>query len=150
MANATVNRGLFQLANYNWDGDAVDLGVMLVDNTYVFSRAHNTIADVLAAGAEAAGAGYVRKSVAAALRTTNEDDVGNAANLRITNGSVIWVGINAGVDLRIILFLITGAGIADNTNQLLGYVDTGTNIPINTNGGDVTLNFHADGAFKFS
>jgi hypothetical protein len=123
---------------------------MLVDNTYVFSRAHNTIADVLAAGAEAAGAGYVRKSVAAALRTTNEDDVGNAANLRITNGSVIWVGINAGVDLRIILFLITGAGIADNTNQLLGYVDTGTNIPINTNGGDVILNFHADGAFKFS
>jgi hypothetical protein len=148
MANATFNRGLAYLADYDWASDAVDVGVMLVESAYSFARTHNTIADVVAQ--EATGTGYVRKAVASGTRTTNEDDAGSAANLRITNGTVSWSSINAGTNLEVILFFVTGTGLSDNTNYLLGHVDTGTNIPINTNGGDVTLNFSTDGAVKYA
>jgi hypothetical protein len=148
MANATYNRGLYYLADYDWASDAVNVGVMLVDPSYTFARTHNTVAD--ASGDEAAGTGYARKAVASAQRTTNEDDAGSAANLRITDGTVAWSSINAGTLLEVVLFFVTGTGLADNTNNLLGHVDTGTNIPINTNGGDVTLNFSTDGAVKMS
>lgn len=152
MANVTYNRGLFHMGGYNWDTDAVDLGVILVKTaTYVFDRLHNVVNDLTPAGNEAAGAGYVRKSIAAALRTVTEDDGANASYLKITNGSVVWVGINAGINLAVVLFFIGGGGIGDDANNdLLGYYDTGTNVPIITNGGDVGLNFNAFGAIKLT
>jgi hypothetical protein len=152
MANATYNRGLFHLGGYNWDTDAVDIGVILVKTaTYVFARTHNVVLDLTPVANEAAGAGYVRKSIAAGVRTVTEDDGASAAYLKITDGSVQWVGINAGINLAVVLFFIGGGGIADDANNdLLGYYDTGTNVPIVTNGGDVTLNFNASGAIKLT
>jgi hypothetical protein len=146
MANALYVRGLYKLADYSWDLDTVDIGVMLVASTYTFDKAHNTLNDV--SSDEAAGAGYARKLVVAAKRTTNEDDAGSAANLRITDGSVVWTSINAGVNLRVVLFFVTGDNVNDNDNELLGYIDTGTNVPITTNGGDVGLNFGSAGVIK--
>ena len=151
MANATYNRGLYHLGKYNWDADAVNIGVCLIKmSVYTFSRLHNTVADVIAGSAEASGAGYVRKEIAAGLRTIQEDDGSNASYLKITDGSVSWVGINAGANLAVVLFFVEGTGVADNTNDLLGYYDTGTNIPVVTNGGDITLNFSSSGALKLA
>lgn len=153
MANATYNRGLYHLGEYNWDTDAVDIGVMLVYLTggtaYTFLRTHNTVNDVVAS--EAAGAGYARKPIAAAVRTLTEDDGANAAYFKVTDGSVSWVGINCGLNtLAVVLYFVVGGDLSDNTADLLGYYDTGTNVPIITNGGDVALNFNASGAIKLT
>jgi hypothetical protein len=150
MANIIYNRGLAKLADYNWESDALDLGVMLVTASYTPLRTHNIITDVTPLANEAVGAGYGRIGVAAALRTTLEDDASSLARLKITDGSVVWTSMNAGLDLRIVLFFVTGTGAADNSNYLLAYIDTGTNIPINSNGGDVTLQFNADGVFTLA
>ncbi len=148
MANLPFTRGKKVLADYNWAGDAVAIGILLVQNDYVFSREHNTIADVIAAGTEASGTGYLRKSIPFSSRATNEDDPGGAANLRVSDGTVTWTSLSAGLDLRVVLFFIDGADINDPLNQLLGYIDSGTNIPINTSGIDVGLNFSTDGLVK--
>jgi len=149
MANATYNRGLYHLGQYNWDTDVVDISVMLVKTaTYVFSRLHNQVSELI--GDEAAGAGYVRKTIAAGVRTLTEDDGANAAYFKVTDGSVQWIGINAGINLAVVLFFVVGGDPTDNTADLLGYYDTGTNVPIITNGGDVTLNFNAAGAIKLT
>lgn len=149
MANATYIRGLSTIANYQWDSSATDLGVVLVTNVYSQNRTtHHTYNDVL--GNEAAGAGYARVPIAGAARTINENDGGLAANLRVADSTVVWVAINAGVDLRIVIKFVDGASINDPANNLLCYIDTGTNIPINTNGGNVTLNFSSDGLIKLS
>ncbi len=152
MANATYNRGLYHLGEFNWDADVVNLGVILIKTaTYVFDRTHNVVDDLTPAANEASGAGYSRKSIAAAARTITEDDAANAAYFKITNGSVLWAAINAGVNLAVVLFFIGGGGINDDANNdLLCYYDTGTNVPIITNGGDLTLNFSASGALKIT
>lgn len=148
--NASYNRGLFRLGSFNWDTDAVDIGVLLVNNTYVFSRLHNTIADLTPVVNEAAGAGYGRKPIAGGARTVLEDDGANAAYMKVTDGTVTWLGINAGINLWVVLFFVDGVNIADNANSLLGFYDTGVNVPVITNGGDVTLNFNASGAIKLT
>lgn len=150
MANAMFNRGLAILADFDWAGDATNIGVMLVESAFVFNKDDdNVVSDV--SGDEASGTGYVRKPVASGVRTTNEDDAGDAANLRITDVSVVWTSISAGTALEVILFFVDGGDItASDTHNLLGHIDTGTNIPINTNGGNVTLNFSTDGAVKFA
>lgn len=149
--NATYNRGLFRMGSFNWDTDVIDLGVLLVKNTYVFSRLHNVVSDLTIAANEASGVGYARKIVTAAFRTTTEDDGNNWASFKITDSTVVWTAIDAGVDLRIVMFFIDGAGTGDDANNnLLCYIDTGTFIPIATNGGDATLNFDVTGALRAS
>lgn len=150
MANAMFNRGLSILGDYDWASDTTDIGVMLMDSSFVFDKdADNVVSDV--SGDEASGTGYIRKGVAGANRTNNEDDTGDAANLRITDASVVWTSISAGTSLEVILFFVDGGSLtASDTHNLLGHIDTGTNIPINTNGGNVTLNFSTDGAVKLA
>jgi hypothetical protein len=119
---------------------------MLVTPTYVFAATHNTRND--AAAGEASGSGYEPKSVGAASRTAVQN-TGFAA-LEISDGTVSWDALSAGTSLAAILYFGNGASITDTANELLCYIDTGTNLPINTNGGDVTLNFDGtNGAIKF-
>ena len=150
MANSIFNRGLSILGNYDWAADTTDIGVLLVTSAYVFDKdAGNVVSDVV--GNETSGTGYIRKGVAGANRTNNEDDPGDAANLRISDASVVWTNINAGINLEIILFFVDGGSLtASDTHNLLGHIDTGTNIPIISNGGTVTLNFSTDGAVKLA
>jgi hypothetical protein len=138
MANAAFDRGLARLADYNWDLDAVDLGVMLVLSTYTFDPTHDTVADVEAH--ETSGAGYGRRAVAAAARSTSQSASGGL--LLVTAGTVTWSNLSAGTDLRVILFFADG-GLAASTNDLLGHYDSGVNAPIDTNGQSITLDFNA-------
>ena len=142
----TYNRGLFRLAGFDWESDPRFIGVLLVKNTYVFSRLHNTLADVVAH--ETSGSGYARQGVSAGSRTIIEDDIGNAAALQVADGAVEWPHIWAGSDLRVVLFFV-GSGLSDNASDLLAYIDSGTNIPCSTNGGRLTLNFGSGGAIRY-
>lgn len=144
--NLPYNRGLARLVTYNWTSQSLPVGVMLVKNTYVFSRQHNIISDIIPN--EAAGAGYVRQGAIIGTRLVSEDDITNAAVLSITSGTFSWSILNVGNDIRVVLFITGGGGLFDNNNDLLCYIDTGVGIPISTTGGRVTLNFSANGAIR--
>lgn len=153
MANAMFNRGLLTLANFDWAADATDMGVMLMKSTYVFDNsAHNTVADAISGSKEATGSGYLRKAIVGANRSTIEDDSANEAELKVSDGTVVFTSISAGTGLEVILFFVDGGSLTgSDTHNLCGHIDTGTNIPINTNGGNVTLNFSAtEGAIKLT
>lgn len=148
MANAAYNKGKFQLTEYKWASETPDIGVILVTSAYTFDVDHNTVSQITN---EISGTGYVRKLINSTARTVNEDDTSNAAQLRVTDGTVVWTGLNSGTGLRVVTFIVSGTIGQDATNPLLGYYDTGTNIPINSNGGDVTLNFASTaGAIKLA
>lgn len=51
-----------------------------------------------------------------------------------------------GVDIDA-LVIIRDSG-AEATSELVAYIDSGTGLPLPTNGGDVTINWHANGIFK--
>jgi hypothetical protein len=123
--------------------------MMLVTNTYVFSRLHNTIGDIGLAN-EASGPGYGRRPIAAALRTVTEDDGNSWAQFEITSGYVLWPAIDAGTDLRVVLFFVNTGDIGSSANDLLIYYDTGTLLPITTDGTDFRLSFNTLGAFTLS
>jgi hypothetical protein len=147
MANAAYNRGKFRLIDYSWSTDVEDLGLLLVANTYTFDPDHDSVGDVEAD--ETSGAGYGRRAITASARSASEDDTNNRALLIIADGTVTWSSISAGIDLRVILFFISGVDIDDSSNDLLGFVDSGTNIPIITTGADFALNFGTAGALRF-
>lgn len=148
MANAAFNKGKFQLTQYKWASETPDIGVILVTSAYTFNVDHNTVSQLTN---EVSGTGYARKLIDSTARTVNEDDTSNAAQLRVADGTVIWTSLDTGTGLRVVTFIVSGTIGQDATNPLLGYYDTGTNIPINTNGGNVTLNFHATaGAIKLA
>lgn len=144
MANSAYRSGLEGLANFDWSSDPVDLGVILVENTYSYLETHGILSDVVAH--EASGAGYARKAIAAAVRSTGNS--ANGGHLLIADGSVQYTALDAGTDLRVILFFNDQADLDDNSNPLLGYYDTGINIPIDTIGQNVTLNFNSLGAIR--
>ncbi len=138
MANAAYDRGLSRLGDYNWELDSVDVGVMLVLPAYTFNPTHNTVADVDAN--ETSGAGYGRRAVNAAARSTSQSASGGL--LFVTAGTVLWTNLSAGLDLNVVLFF-SDSGLAASTNDLLGFYDTGVNVPIDTNGQTITLDFNA-------
>jgi hypothetical protein len=147
MANAAYNRGKFYLSQYKWASETPqDIGVILVTAAYTFSADHNTVADLTN---EISGTGYVRKLINATARTVNENDTSDSAELRVTDGTVVWTGLDSGTGLRPVLFVESGT-LGSSTHLLLGYIDTGTGIPITSNGGDVTLNFNTAGAINLA
>lgn len=148
MANDRYNRGLKKLSEFRWAVDPTDVGLLLVTSSYIFSRTHNTVADVVAF--EASGSGYERKAIPLSARSVYEDDVLGLVYYRVSDGIVSWPALNVGNNVRVVLFLVTGSGLADNTNELLCYIDTGNQIPLNTAGGIHSINFASDGVFQVS
>lgn len=149
MANGMYNRGLFRLGDFDWEADSKSAGAMLVKNTYTFDKTHNKVADVVAHEAtNISGSGYVRLSANAGTRTTST----TGATVRLRFGAIAWTAINAGTDLRLILFSINGSNINDDANNdLFCYYDTSAFVhpvspanrwpafPLHTNGGNITI-----------
>jgi len=143
MANKAYNSGLERIGNYRWDVDLKDIGVLLVENTYIFDPSHTSLLDVVTH--EASGTGYGRRRITFANRSTSSSSDGGS--LLVADGTVFWSFIDAGTDLRVILFF-SDTNLDNNSNPLLCYYDTGSNIPIDTDGGDVALNFNSLGALR--
>jgi hypothetical protein len=160
MANSLYTKGLERLipaadAHFVWKDPLYAIGVMLVKSTYTFSVAHAIVSDVTTW--ESSGTGYIRKPILIGARTTVT--AGTTRTLRVTAGTVKWTSLTTSPTStnRAVLFVYTADGLEPNGNILLNtwdllcYIDTGTNVPIDTNGGDVTLDFHAtDGVIKYS
>lgn len=87
---------------------------------------------------ELSGTGYTRKTLASKTLTydaTNDRVEWDAAD-------VVWTGINAGTAARATAF--DNSQGTDNSRRLWLNIDTG-GFPITTNGGDLTIQWNAEG-----
>lgn len=128
------NRGKFNIAHGVTILDQSDVRVLLVNSGYVFSAAHNVVADVTF---ELGGTGYVRKALT--HKTLVEDDVGGFASWSADN--VVWPGSSftgsggGGGTPDAAIFYLEGSD--DSTRQLICSLDLNPKIaPI---GVDYTL-----------
>lgn len=126
--------------------------VMLVTSSYV-ANADDDVVD--AGGAndavdhELSGTGYVAGWGAAGRKTLGtkaiaEDDPNDRAEFDAAD--LVWSAINAGTAAAAII--IKEGGANDTTSRLIAYIDTG-GFPITTNGGDLNVNWNAEGILQW-
>lgn len=134
MANALYDAGRdgFLLGQIDWDTD--DIRAILIDTSAytVNLSSHDFLNDV---------PGGARVAVAA---LTSEASLG--ANGTADAADVTFPSVPGGDTVSaVIIYKHTGT---ESTSRLIAYYDTVTNMPLATNGGDITLQFHTSGLFK--
>lgn len=134
MANAlqAIARQQFLGGDTAWDSDTFK--VVLLDNTYAYSAAHDFLNDV--------GAGARIATSAALASKTITDGYADAAD-------VVFSALPAG-DTIVALWVFKDTGV-EGTSTLIAYYDTkadSTAISVPTNGGDVTVQWNALGLFR--
>ena len=123
MANVAYPLGLqvFLTAGLDWSSAGVNIKAILVTSSYTYSSAHQFISDIPGGDIVVRSGNLASKSATAG--------VANAANITIT--AVSGPAANA--------FILAHDTGTDSTSPLLTYTDTGTNLPITPNGGDITI-----------
>lgn len=122
MANALYDkaREKFLTGAIDWAGD--DIIVILCDSGYVANLSTDEFVDDITGGAEVARSG----NLSAKTTTAGVADAGNETLTSVTGDTVT----------QIILAKDTGN---DATSPLIARIDTGTNLPVIPNGGDITI-----------
>ena len=123
MANAVYSkaRESFLSQNPALDFDTDTIKVMLVKVAQAFNDAHQFVSDLTSGN-------IVARSGALASKTVT-GGVADAADITFTTPA-------AGSSCNLIVYKDTGS---DATNPLIAFIDTGTGIPITTDGGDVAV-----------
>jgi hypothetical protein len=103
----------------DWDTDTIK--VMLVKNAQAFSNAHQFVSDLT-------GGNIVQRSAALSSKTVTAG-VADAADLTLS-------AVPSGSTCVIVVYKDTGS---DATSPLIAWLDTGTLLPVVTNGGDITI-----------
>lgn len=130
MANGLFGPGRegFLAGEIDWDTAVIKSALV---RGYTFSAAHKFVSDVTTAS------GVLAATSAALSSKTITDGVADAADVTYTS-----VASNAG-NHSILLFQASavtgGADVASTAQRLIGWIDTGTNLPVVPNGGDVTI-----------
>lgn len=123
MANSLYDKGresfLSQNPALDWDTDTIK--VMLVKTAQSFSNSHQYVSDL-------SGANIVARSSALSSKTVT-NGIANAA-------TIVFTAPASGNACNLILYKDTGA---DATSPLIAFIDTGTGLPVTTNGADVTV-----------
>lgn len=95
---------------------------------------------------ELSGTGYTAGGEDLAVQTAAEDDTDDEAVFDAND--LTWSGLDAGtIDALVIYHNTAGAA---STDPLLAYIDTATNLPLVTNGGDVTIAWAAEGILNLT
>lgn len=136
MANALFNPGREGFLSGEIDYDTATIKVALV-RSYTFTATHKFVSDVT-------GAGGVLHATSAALGTkTKTDGVADAADVLFSGPAP---GANAN-DHSLLIFQSSavggGADVAATAQRLIGWMDTGTSLPVQPNGGDITVQWDA-------
>ena len=130
MANSLFDPGREGFLDGTIDWDTAVIKVALVRG-YTFSAAHKFVSDVTGA------AGVLHVTSAALTAKTVTSGVADAADVSFTA-----VAANAS-NHSILVFqssaVTGGADVAATAQRLIAWIDTGTNLPIVPNGGDVTI-----------
>jgi len=130
MANGLFGPGRegFLAGEIDWDTAVIKTALV---RAYTFSAAHKFVSDVTTAS------GILAATSAALSSKTITDGVADAADVTFTA-----VTANAS-NHSILVFqssaVTGGADVASTAQRLIGWIDTGTNLPVVPNGGDVTI-----------
>jgi hypothetical protein len=121
------------------DWDTAVFKVLLV-RSYAGVASHKFVSDVTGAG------GVVAATSAALTAKTLVSGVADAADITFTAAAA-----NAsGHGLLVIQSSAVGGGadVAATAQRVVAWFDTGTNLPITPNGGDITVQWNASGIFS--
>lgn len=130
MANALFGPGREGFLDGSIDWDTAVIKVALVRG-YTFSSAHKFVSDVTGAG------GTLAATSAALSSKTVTNGTADAADVTFTA-----VAANASNHYLLVFqssAVTGGADVAATAQRVIAYIDTGTNLPIVPNGGDVTV-----------
>lgn len=132
MANALFDPGRegFLLAEIDWDTAVFKIALV---RAYTFSAAHKFVSDVTGAS------GVLHVTSAALSSKTGTNGIADAADVTFTA-----VTANASSH-SVLLFQSSavggGADVAATAQRLVAWIDTGTNIPVTPNGGDIIISW---------
>ena len=152
MAALVYNRAKKEIMDGTIDLLTDTLKIMLVTSSYVADTDHDFVDE---AGAndpidhELSGSGYTagfggsgRKTLSS--NAVSEDDANDRAEFDDT-ADITWTAINAGTAAAAILYK---HNTSDTDSVLIAYIDTG-GFPVVTNGGDLTIQWNAEGILQF-
>lgn len=137
MANFALTHAKHLINKGDIDFDVDDIRVMLVDSTTTADTEEDvtTISGITTLG-ELSGTGYVRKALANEI--VNKDDANNRSEFDADD--TVWTGINAGTAQAAIIY----KHVTDDSDSIpLFYIDS--DFPFVTNGGDMTIQWNAEG-----
>lgn len=133
MANTLFPLTATKMLNNTFSADlssgALTVKCVLVSSTYTYSTAHDFFDDVSG----------VLSTATLASKTTSSGafDAADFTFTAVTGGST---------GVALIFYIDTGT---PSTSKLIAYFDTSvTNLPVTTNGGDITITLNAGGLFK--
>lgn len=137
MASDMYPTGLqaFLAGDIAWKASSADtFKVLFLDASFAFSSAHDFRSDVAASRVEATSP--------ALTSLTNSSGVADASSVTTTSVGSAQVS-------HMLLFKDTSVA---STSPLLAHYSTSsvTGLPLTPNSGDVTIQWHASGAFKFT
>lgn len=122
MANALYDKAREEYLDGVLDWSSNNVKVVGVKSTYTFSAAHTNLSQIAAGDRVSTSANLSGKTV-----TNGVADANDTVLPSVTNGVAI---------AALVLYNDTGV---EATSRLICYIDTGTNIPITGNGGDVNV-----------
>jgi hypothetical protein len=144
MADLVYNKGKTEIMNGGIDLLTSTIRVMLVNSGYVADDAHDDLADGPRTN-ELSGTGYTADGELLNNKAVTEDDPNNRAEFDNTVDTT-WTGIDAGTADAAVIYLDSGT---DSTSWLIAYIDSG-GFPIVTNGGDLTIQWNAEGILQLA
>lgn len=120
-----------------------DVQVALVGSS--FTEDQDGDEDMADINDELSGTGYTAGGQNIDNQAVTQD---NTDNEGVFDGDdVTWTGLDAGTIGALIYNTWTGTAA---TSELIGHVDTPSNLPLITNGGDVTVQFAAEGILNIT
>jgi hypothetical protein len=130
MANSMFNpaREGFLAGEIDWD-TAVIKGALV--RGYTYNAAHKFVSDITGAGGtlHAISAAFAGKSITNGTADANDVTWSSVAS-NATNHYVLIYQASA---------VTGGADVATSAQRVIAWIDTGTNIPVQPNGGNVTV-----------
>ena len=152
MAVITYNQGRTDLLDGTIDLLTNTLKIMLVTSSYIADKDDQFVEEGVddANEHELTGTGYApgfagagRKTLSA--KAVTKDDANDRAEFDDT-ADITWTGIDAGTAAAAILYF---HNTADTDSVLIMYNDSG-GFPIVTNGGDLTIQWNAEGILQLA
>lgn len=130
MANALFGPGRegFLAGEIDWDTAVIKVALV---RAYTFSSAHKFVSDITTAS------GVLASTSAALSSKTVTNGTADAADITFTA-----VASNASNHYLLVFqssAVTGGADVASSAQRVIAYIDTGTNLPVVPNGGDVTV-----------
>lgn len=139
MANAVYNTSREGHLLGEIDFDTAVIKAALV-RSYTYAASHKFVSDVTGAG------GVIAATSAALASKTGTNGTADAAD--ITFSAVASNASGHGVLVFQSSAVGGGADVAATAQRVIAWFDTGTNLPVTPNGGDVTVAWNASGIYS--